>query len=76
MRKNSKQSILFILLVSLLLVLGACSSTENETQIPTRKQKIQTRKQKIQTRGTTTNENENTEADMEKKKWKEWTIQE
>lgn len=55
MQKNSKQSILFILLASLLLVLGACSSTENETQ--NTKEKTENTNQ-----GTTTNEEENEES--------------
>lgn len=54
MQKNSKQSILFILLASLLLVLGACSSTENETQ--NTNEKTENTNQ-----GTTTNEEENEE---------------
>jgi hypothetical protein len=55
MQKNSKQSILFILLASLLLVLGACSSTENETQ--NTNEKTENTNQ-----GTTTNEEENEES--------------
>ena len=55
MQKNSKQSILFILLASLLLVLGACSSTENETQ--NTNEKTENTNQ-----GTKTNEEENEES--------------
>ena len=55
MQKNSKQSILFILLASLLLVLGACSSTENETQ--NTNEKTENTNQ-----GTTTKEEENEES--------------
>ena len=55
MQKKSKQSILFILVASLLLVLGACSNTEGETQNTNEKTKNTNQ-------GTTTNEEENEES--------------
>jgi hypothetical protein len=55
MQKKNKQSILFILLVSLLLVLGACSNTEDETQ--NTNQNTENTNQ-----GTTTKEEENEES--------------
>jgi peptidoglycan hydrolase CwlO-like protein len=55
MKKTKRKTILFTLLASILLILGACGNTNDEAQ-PVDESENQE---------STTNENENTEADMD-----------